>query len=253
MKRLRKVSEPEVIAEFLRNEFYQDDFHYDREKYEKIVLEPNIEDRLENAVRRALLFRRRGHMWRELPVDTEWWAVQLEATDVSRIRVFPRAQWRKIATGSYQLSEIVERIRLNHYSNGVRRFISKIQSLSYRLRRESDDSSVLLIGIDERQPLTILEGNHRVVAALLASPDVLLSQFRVLCGFSPHMSESCWYDTNLSTLWRYFRHRLRHVVDREADVELVLAAAESQAADVQERAGRMLSTTLYRGKERQAS
>ncbi len=79
MKRLRKVSEAQVIAEFLKNEFYQDDFHYDREKYENVVLEPNLDDDLENAIRRALLFRRRGHMWRELPVDTEWWLVQLES------------------------------------------------------------------------------------------------------------------------------------------------------------------------------
>ena len=242
MKRLRKIGEADVIAEFLRNEFYQEDFHYDREKYEKIVLEPNVDDQLENAVRRALLFRRRGHMWRELPADTDWWIVQLEPEDVVRIRVFPRAQWRKIAAGSYRLDAIVRRIRSNHFSNGVRRFISKIQSLSYRLRRENDNSSVLLIGIDDGRPLTILEGNHRVVAALLASTDVLLSQFRVLCGFSPRMNESCWYDTNLSTLWRYFKHRLRHVVDREADVELVLSAAEAQAAEVQERAGRVLST-----------
>src|SRR5262249_55520964 len=150
--------------------------------------------------------------------------------DVARIKVFPRAQWRKIAAGSYHLGDIVEHIRSNHFSNGVRRFVSKIQSLSYRLRNENDNSSVLLIGIDERRPLTILEGNHRVVAALLAAPDVLLAQFRVLCGLSPRMNESCWYDTNLSTLWRYFIHRLRNVIDREADVEMVLlAAAEAEA------------------------
>src|SRR5262249_23037056 len=243
VKRVREVGEAAVIAEFLRNEFYQADFHYDREKYEKVVLEPDLKNALENAVRRALLFRRRGHMWRELPADTEWWVVQLEAEDVERIKVFPRAQWRKIAAGSYQLGDIVQRIRTNHFSNGVRRFVSKIQSLSYRLRSENDNSSVLLIGIDERRPLTILEGNHRVVAALLASPDVLLGQFRMLCGFSPSMHKSCWYDTNLSTLWRYFLHRLRNLIDREADVEsALLAAAEAEAAGAQERASRVLST-----------
>ena len=232
MKRVRKVREAEVIAEFLKNEFYQDDFHNDRDRYEQVVLEPNLDDDLENAIRRALLFRRRGHMWRELPADTEWWLVELEPGDLSKIRVFPRAQWRKIAGGNYQLDEIVERIRGNHFGDGVRRFISKIQSLSYRLRRENDDSSVLLIGIDEQRPFTILEGNHRVVAALLASADVLLSRFRVLCGFSPQMQESCWYDTNLSTLWRYFKHRLRNVVDMEADVERVLPPGGENARSV---------------------
>jgi hypothetical protein len=228
VKRLRQISEAEVIADFLQNEFYQEDFHYDREKYEQIVLAPNLDDPTENALRRALLFRRRGHMWRELPADTEWWQVQLEPGDVTLIRVFPRAQWRKIAAGNCQLGEIVYRIRSNHFNDSVRKFVSKIQSLSYRLRREHDNSAVLLIGIDEQQPLTILEGNHRTVAALLASPDVLLSQFRVLCGFSPHMHESCWYDTNLSTLWRYLKHRLRNLIDREADVDRVAVAMSAE-------------------------
>jgi hypothetical protein len=241
MKRLRKVTESEVIAEFLKNEFYLDDFHYDREKYEQVVLQPNLDDDRENAIRRALLFRRRGHMWRELPADTEWWLVQLEPQDVSNVRVFPRAQWRKIAAGNYYLAGIVERIRSNHFSDGVRRFISKIQSLSYRLRRENDDSSVLLIGIDDRRPFTVLEGNHRVVAALLASPSVLLSRFRVLCAFSPRMDECCWYDTNLSTLWRYFKHRLRNVVDKEADVERVLSMSQ-KGVKMPARTGETLST-----------
>lgn len=231
MKRLRQIGEAEVISDFLQNEFYQEDFHYDREKYEKIVLEPNLDDPTENALRRALLFRRRGHMWRELPADTEWWVVQLEPEDVTNIRVFPRAQWRKIAAGNCQLREVVERIRRNHFSDSVRKFVSKIQSLSYRLRREHDNSAVLLIGIDERQSVTILEGNHRAVAALLAGPDVLLRQFRVLCGFSPRMNESCWYDTNLSTLWRYLKHRVRNFIDREADVDRVPAVVMPTRSD----------------------
>ncbi len=61
------------------------------------------------------------------------------------------------------------------------------------------------------------------MAALLASPEILLSRFRVLCGFSPRMQESCWYDTNLNTLWRYLKHRLRNVVDKEADIEHALS------------------------------
>ena len=78
MKRLRRVEEPEVIAEFLKNEFYQGEFHEDREQFEKLVLEADITNDVENALRRALLFRRRGHMWRELPADTQWWQVEFE-------------------------------------------------------------------------------------------------------------------------------------------------------------------------------
>ena len=222
MKKLQRIQEAGVIAEFLRNEFYHPDFHYDREKFERVVLKPDLTDELENALRRALLFRRRGHMWRELPADTEWWLVQVEAQDLEKIRVFPRAHWRKIADGSFYLHDIVGRIRSNHFSPSVRGFIAKIQSLSYRLRQEADTSSVLLIGTDEDHAVTILEGNHRLTAAMLASPKLLQCQFRVLCGFSPHMGQCCWYQTNFTTLWRYFKNRISNLHDKDADVARLL-------------------------------
>jgi hypothetical protein len=39
MKLLRHVTEAEVIAEFLKNEFYQEEFHHDREQFEQLVWE----------------------------------------------------------------------------------------------------------------------------------------------------------------------------------------------------------------------
>lgn len=229
MNRLRRVAEAEVIAEFLKNEFYQEEFHRDREKFEQLVLEADTTNETENALRRALLFRRRGHMWRELPADTTWWEVQLEAVDLPRLRVFPRAQWRKVADRSFQLTEITERIRSQHFTGPTAEFVTKIQSLSYQLRHHPDNSSVLLIGVDEIQPFTILEGNHRLTAALLASGDVFQTRFRVLCGLSPRMGESCWYQTNLANLWRYAKNRLRNLHDREADVDRAIAARKSEA------------------------
>ncbi|HTC95342.1 MAG TPA: hypothetical protein VK699_17990 [Terriglobales bacterium] len=222
MKKLQRIEEAGVIAEFLRNEFYHPDFHYDREKFERVVLKPDLTDELENALRRALLFRRRGHMWRELPADTEWWLVQVEAQDLEKIRVFPRAHWRKIADGSFYLHDIVGRIRSNHFGPSVKGFIAKIQSLSYRLRQEADTSSVLLIGVDEERAVTILEGNHRLTAAMLASPKLLQRQFRVLCGFSPHMEQCCWYQTNFKTLWGYFKNRISNLHSKDADVDRLL-------------------------------
>src|SRR6516164_1531023 len=103
MKKLRRVTEAEVISEFLKNEFYQEEFHHDREQFENLVLHADLCDEDANALRRALLFRRRGHMWREIPSDTTWWQVHIEPEDLERIRVFPRAQWRKIADGRFLL------------------------------------------------------------------------------------------------------------------------------------------------------
>lgn len=220
----RRITEAEVIAEFLKNEFYQKEYDRDREEFEELVLDPDLADETQNAIRRALLYRRRGHMWRELPKDTQWHEVEIGPEDLRRIRVFPRAHWRKISDGSFLLSEIVKRIRECSITKSDPAF-SKIQLLRYRLQRDSVHSSVLLIGVDEEQPLTILEGNHRLAAAMLVSPQLVHSGFRVLCGLSPHMYESCWYDTNIPNLWNYLKNRINNLVDKEADVQRTIADA----------------------------
>ena len=222
MKIVRRVTEAEVIAEFLKNEFYQKEYDPDRDQFEQIVIDPDLTDETQNGIRRALLYRRRGHMWRELPADVQWWETEIGPEDLARIRVFPRAHWRKISNGSFVLGDIVQRLRELPATGRSRAVISKIQLIRYRLQREPIQSSILLIGIDENRPMTILEGNHRLTAAMLVSPNRAQTSFRMLCGFSPRMEECCWYVTNLRTLWKYLKNRLRNIVDKEADVRRVL-------------------------------
>src|SRR5580693_5799656 len=131
MKKLRRVTEAEVIAEFLKNEFYQEEFHQDREQFEQLVLGAQLTDEAGNALRRALLFRRRGHMWRELPDDTQWWEVGIERPGLERVRVFPRAQWRRLANGNFLLKDIVKGIKAKPLRGRTRDFIAKVQALSY--------------------------------------------------------------------------------------------------------------------------
>ncbi len=225
MNTLRRVTEAEVVAEFLKNEFYEPEFHRDRQRFERVVVEPDLANETENALRLALLFRRRAILWRELPADTQWWEVQLELDDVPRVRVFPRAQWRRLANGSYLVPHIVDRLRrvqFNEHSSG---FYSKIQSLSYRLRQETDNSAVMLIGIDTQHPFTLIEGNHRFTAAMLVSPELLTKRFRFYCGFSPRMIDCCWYKTSLPNLWRYAKNRARHFFhDPDEDLERIMPA-----------------------------
>jgi hypothetical protein len=223
MKILRRVTEAEVISEFLKNEFYQQEYDRDREQFEQMVLDPDVTNEMQNAIRRALLFRRRGHMWRELPADTHWWEVEIESQDLPNIRVFPRAHWRKISNGSFVLGDIVQRIRDMPVNGHYLPVISKIQLIRYRLQRETIQSAVVLIGMDEKRPVTILEGNHRFTAAMLVSPHRARTSFRILCGFSPRMMECCWYVTNLQTLWRYLRNRLQNFNEKESDVGRLLA------------------------------
>jgi hypothetical protein len=165
-----------------------------------------------------------------LPPDTQWYEVELTRADLQRIYAFPRAQWRKLADGNFRLADMVERIRSHKYNGVAQEFMQKIMALSAYLQAQHDTSTILLITVDEDHPMTLIEGNHRMTAALLAGEDLTLSQFRYLCGFSPHMERCCWYQTNLGNLSRYAMKRLRLLVqDEEDDLQRWLAARQAAA------------------------
>jgi O-antigen/teichoic acid export membrane protein len=216
----RRLTEEEVMAEFLRSEFHHPEFDEYRNQFDHLVRDPHLESSRENAVRQALLFLRRGPMWRELPADTSWFEVKLTLDDLNRIRFFPRAQWRRVAQGSFYLTDVVERIRVHLKSPSDDNFFGKLRLLSSSVQDNLVNPSVLLIGVNETGPLTILDGNHRMAAAMLGSSAPVLDRFRFICGFSPQMTRCCWYATNASTLLRYLKNLVRYFTyDPESDID----------------------------------
>lgn len=222
MKKIRRVTEAEVIAEFLRGEFYHPEYDRDRGFFETLVYDPHLTDGVENALRRALLFRRRATMWRELPTDTHWWEVELDAEDVDRITVFPRAQWRSIARGNFRALHVAELLRDQTDPRHPGDLAAKIAALRTFMSNDGPKFTILLIGTDETQSTTLLEGNHRFVASLLVPREMMLRRLRLICGFSPEMDRCCWYKTTVPNVVRYVKNRIIHLWDREADVAQLL-------------------------------
>jgi hypothetical protein len=214
-----------VIAVFLQSEFDRPIFREYQDRLQHIVSHPNLEDAGENAKRRALLFIRHFALWKELPSDTEWFEVEVKQVDLEKIRVFPRAQWRNFAPKTFSIIEVAERMSRRQEADAGP-FQSKIMMIGNRLLQPDEDlGSVLLIGVNENEPLTILDGNHRLVASMLTSPS-RTERLRFLCGFSPRMTECCWYTTNFGTLCRYGKNVLMHLVrDHEAELERLLQRA----------------------------
>jgi uncharacterized membrane protein YgdD (TMEM256/DUF423 family) len=211
LSKVRRVREPEVIAEFLRAEFYQPEFDRYRQEFSDVVMNANLADERQNAVRKALLFRRRGRLWRELPSDTQWWEIHLQPEDLPRVRAFPRKQWRKFAEGDFYMTRMVARIRTTVESRQSSWFSEKVRSVAADLQDHRVPNSVLLIGVDERSPLTIIEGNHRMAAAMLVTPESVSQQFRFYCGLSAKMTQCCWYQTDVRSLTRYATNIVRYL------------------------------------------
>ncbi|MGC2327388.1 MAG: hypothetical protein WA604_11800, partial [Candidatus Sulfotelmatobacter sp.] len=151
---IRPVSEAEVIAEFLKSDFNNSAFGDYHQVLHGLVRAPHLEDAGENAKRRALLFIRHSDLWRELPEETEWFEVEVSPSNLSHIRVFPRAQWRKLARGNFTVTAIVERLRTFRGRNlGEQTFLSKVADMGGSFRHDTDPGAVLLIGLTESQPL----------------------------------------------------------------------------------------------------
>ena len=207
---IRRVSEDEVIAEFLKSDFHAPAFKNYQQSLREVVDKPNLKDAGENAKRRALLFIRHLALWKELPTETEWYEVEINQADVSHVRVFPRAQWRKLAQGNFAITTVTEGMRTRQHLLDAP-FLSKIADIGDQLLLDDPGmSAVILIGLNDSEPLTVLDGNHRLAAAMLASPS-RLEKLRFLCGLSPRMNECCWYNTNLLTLFRYGRNMLANL------------------------------------------
>jgi O-antigen/teichoic acid export membrane protein len=220
---LRRVSEDEVISEFLKTDSHSPVFARYRDALDVLVTRPDFGSAIENARRRALFFLRHGPLWRELPEATDWFELELRPADLERIHVFPRAQWRKLAQGDFSLSQILRSFRSGHcYEVADQKFLSKIGDLGDWLAKDVDAGAVLLIGVNDSAPLTILDGNHRLVAAVLNSPQDLHT-FRIFCGLSPRMAQCCWYKTNFATLCRYGINMLLHLLhDPEKEIARLL-------------------------------
>ena len=217
MRKLRRLTEAEIIAEFLRGEFFQKEYDADRERFASLVERPNLTDATENEIRRILLFRRRDTMWWELPEDRQWWEIEFEPEDVEQVSVFPRAHWRKIARGNFRALDVATRIRLLKETEPDE-FVKKITDICANLSSDLPQGMVIFLGIDEERPVTLLEGNHRFVAALLAGGPQHLRNARMVAVFSPQMEKCCWYKTNLRTLARCLKNRIQHHWDRDTDL-----------------------------------
>lgn len=222
MKRVRRITEAEVIAEFLQGEFFHEEYDADREQFASIVNQPDLTDESENEVRRALLFRRRDTMWWELPEDRQWWTVELEPADVEHVNVFPRAHWRKLAFGDFRALHVAERVRQQLAGTNPAEFVRKMAAISAGSGPSASRGLIIFLGIDEHHPVTLLEGNHRFIASLLAPERDLLAGVRQIGVFSPSMEKCCWYKTNPKTLFRCLKNRIKHYWDRDPDVTRLL-------------------------------
>jgi len=204
---IRQISEDAVISEFLKSDFENAAYSEFHGSLRNIVFDPDLNQVLECSARRALLDQRHRALWTELPRDTQWFEVEILKSNLDKIKVFPRAQWTRISRGNFAITKVAERIK--RVQRGVEDpSLEKISDIREFLSVATlDTGSVILIGQNDLDYLTVLDGNHRFIAAILEGK---IDRLRFVCGLSNKMTQCCWYRTNFFNLVRYGRNLLRH-------------------------------------------
>ena len=161
-------------------------------------------------------------MWWELPDDRQWWEIELEPGDVEHVSVFPRARWFRLARLDFKANYVAQRARHYMEKHGNDEFSRKMAEICSGSEDGPPGRLIIFLGLDEHHRVTLLEGNHRFIASLLAPDRNLLAKMRLVAAFSPSMEKCCWYKTNFQTLFRCLKNRIQHYWDRDPDVARLL-------------------------------
>ena len=126
---MRRVSENEVIAEFLKSDFMPRHSANTRKVCVTLLPIPISVIPVTMPSAAPCSYIRHRSLWKEIPQGTEWYEAEIGEEDTSRFRVFPRAQWRKLASGNFSITNVLEGMRTRgHLLEPL--FLAKIASIA---------------------------------------------------------------------------------------------------------------------------
>jgi hypothetical protein len=188
---IRSSSEAEMIAVFLRGELDSERFGSRLRATidERLLVDPDLEDVEQNAVRRAALTTLRGYQPREglfhgFPHDLLWERAALTPDEVLAVRYIDYDYWVELSGGTRLPLDAAARIRAGITVFRVPNdgFFELADALGTRQLPE-----LIVVG-DDGGRLVVLEGHTRLTAYALR-PEALPAELEVLLGRSPRIAE----------------------------------------------------------------
>jgi len=196
MKMISSIPTEKFESEFLKSEWYKPFYSSVRDQLNKIVLEPNLEDSNENAVRKYLLWQWREPLLKWLPNNITWHLVRVDLNEFSDLFVIKEPQWEKTFGSQKTLKKVAQAIINGYPDKGAG--IKIIQDIKKRIGSYPFIEKLILISTSIDTPSTVIEGNHRAIAfqlKALENGNTSHIPKKLILGTSPHMLNCPWLNT----------------------------------------------------------
>ena len=201
MRKIRDVSEAEMIAIFLKTELFSDRFrlklelHLREEKVDRSIIEqPDWHDASENALRKNLLGVYRGYeqnrdTFSGFPADVRWERARVSRDELERVRYINWEYWLDLSDGTRMAIDGARNALAGRVVYDVSS--DRLVSMAMALRQGAQFPPLILVAKDTKAHIVVLEGHMRLTAYLIA-PECIPAELEVIVGYSNQMTD--WLD-----------------------------------------------------------
>jgi hypothetical protein len=193
-----QVSEDEVIAEFLKGEINSKrfgkkilDILTKDKKEERILLNPNLENKKENLYRRKLLSKTRGfgkdkEIFENFPKDIIWKKAVFSKKELEKVKYIDYSYWNEISNKSRLPKEAAKKINKGEkvYDVSNDGFFEILSVIKQKIKFPK----MIFVTKNKKSRVVVLEGHARLTAYFLA-PRYIPKEIEVIIGFSEKIKD----------------------------------------------------------------
>ena len=197
MKILKKISEDEMIIEFLKAEINSKRFGKTiidalnkKKKSKNIIINPNLEDKKENQFRRKLFGEVRGFgknkdIFEDFPKDVKWYKARITKKELGKIKYIDYSYWNKLSNGTRLPVQAAKNINagvkiFNVSNEGFLEILSVIKN-------KKTFPPMIFVAKNKKSRIVVLEGHARLTAFFI-EPKYIPKTMDVIIGYSEKMT-----------------------------------------------------------------
>ncbi len=198
MRIIKKISEAEMVALFLKAEINSPRFRDDildilqTMRLDRTIIDnPDINHASENISRRGVLSEFRGYkrnkgVFKDLPDDVEWYQVALRPSDLEKVKYIDYPYWVEIAGGTRSPIDAARRVKAKAVDKGIANWICEVAAAVEK--GEGYPEIILVSNSWDEKDLVVLEGHLRITCYLLKQ-EYLSKEVTAILGYSKRMKK----------------------------------------------------------------